>query len=60
MNKLDFMKFAELFDEGIDLSEFTPEELREFIEQSDNERLKQKYYDFYDDVKDKSLKKQDW
>lgn len=60
MNKLDFMKFAELFDEGIDLSEFTPEELREFIMQSDNERLKQKYYDFYDDVKDKSLKKQDW
>lgn len=60
MNKLDFMKFAELFDEGIDLSEFTPEELREFVEQSDNERLKQKYYDFYDDVKDKSLKKQDW
>ena len=50
MNKLDFMKFAELFDEGIDLSEFTPEELREFIEQSDNERLKQKYYDFYDDI----------
>jgi hypothetical protein len=60
MNKLDFMKLAELFDEGIDLSEFTPEELREFIMQSDNERLKQKYYDFYDDVKDKSLKKQDW
>lgn len=60
MNKWDFMKFAELFDEGIDLSEFTPDELREFIEQSDNERLKQKYYDFYDDVKDKSLKKQDW
>lgn len=60
MNKLDFMKLAELFDEGINLSEFTPEELREFIMQSDNERLKQKYYDFYDDVKDKSLKKQDW
>ena len=60
MNKLDFMRFAELFDEGIDLSEFSPDELREFIAQSDNEKLKQKYYDFYDDVKDKSLKKQDW
>ena len=60
MNKLDFMKLAELFDEGIDLSEFTPEELHEFIMQSDNEKLKQKYYDFYDDIKDKSLKKQDW
>ncbi len=60
MNKLDFMRFAEFFDEGIDLSEFTYDELRELVEQSDNERLKQKYYDFYDDVKDKSLKKQDW
>lgn len=60
MNKLELMRLSEYFDEGIDLSEFTYEEIREMVLASDNEELKRKYFEFYDDVKDKSLRKQDW
>ena len=60
MNKLELMRLSEYFDEGMDLSEFTYEEIREMVLASDNEELKRKYFEFYDDVKDKSLRKQDW
>lgn len=62
MNKNDLLKLSEYFDEGISLSDYTPQELEEMLEifKSDKEKFKQKYFDFYDDVKHSSLKKQDW
>ncbi len=62
MNENDLLKLSEYFDEGISLGDYTPEELEEMLEiyKTDKEKFKQKYFDFYDDVKHSSLKKQDW
>ena len=62
MNNNDLLKLSEYFDEGINLGDFTTEELEEMLEvyKTDKEKFKQKYFDFYDDVKHSSLKKQDW
>ncbi len=63
MSQYDLMKRFEQYDE-ISVGDFTPEELEEFLgrkeEPSDASRRKEKYFEYYDDVKDKSLKKQDW
>ena len=50
------------------MADFTPDELQELLErmQADGDQpltpaaFKEKYFAYYDDVKDKSLKKQDW
>lgn len=69
MSELDLLKFLETFAEEAELADFSPEELRDFIEQMHSEgsarpltkeEFKAKYFEYYDDVKDKSLKKQDW
>ena len=69
MSELDILKLLQLYGDETELSDFTPEELRDLLDrmQADGEPLpltkeefKQKYFEFYDDVKDKSLKKQDW
>lgn len=69
MSELDILKLLQLYGDETELSDFTPEELRDLLDrmQEDGEPLpltkeafKQKYFEFYDDVKDKSLKKQDW
>ena len=60
MNERELMKLAESMEE-FSMSDFTVEELRE-MKSSDAsyDKYKQKYFDFYDDVKDKTLKRQDW
>ena len=68
MSKLELLKFLESFEGEVEISDFTPEELKELIEKMSDEggrpltkeELKKRYFEFYDDVKDKSLKKQDW
>ena len=69
MSELDILKLLQTYGDETELSDFTPEELRELLDrmQADGEPVpltkeafKQKYFAFYDDVKDKSLKKQDW
>lgn len=67
ISKLDLMRLCDGYDSEIDLGDFTPEELEELFEQLNEEpkpmtaaEFKKRYFDFYDDVKDKSLKKQDW
>lgn len=66
MTEYDLMKLFSRFEEA-ELADFTPEELEEFyraVEASDvplsPADWKAKYFEYYDDVKDKSLKKQDW
>lgn len=56
MTERELMKLAESLDE-FSMSDYTVEEL-ENKEKSKN--FKDKYFEFYDDVKDKTLKKQDW
>ena len=62
MNEREMMKLSEKYDEDIKPYDFTVEELKDMLDSklSDNDKKKQKYYEYYDDVKDKTLKKQDW
>ena len=69
MSKLDLLKFLESYDGEVELADFTPAELQELIERMQREgrdapltkeEFKKKYFEYYDDVKDKSMKRQDW
>ena len=60
MNEREMMKLAESMEE-FSVSDFTVEELRQMSGSSKSYNdYKSKYFDYYDDVKDKTLKKQDW
>ncbi len=68
MSELDLLKLLQTYGEETELGDFTPEELQALLEELQNgeplplskEAFKEKYFAYYDDVKDKSLKKQDW
>lgn len=68
MSELDLLKFLETYGEEAELADFSPEEIEELMqkmkEEGDRpltpEEFKRKYFEYYDDVKDKTLKKQDW
>ena len=69
MSELDILRLLQTYGEDTDLADFTPEELQELLARMENdgsplpmtkEAFKEKYFAYYDDVKDKSLKKQDW
>ena len=68
MSELDLLKLLQTYGEETDIADFSPDELQELLDrmQSDGdlpltkEAFKKKYFAYYDDVKDKSLKKQDW
>jgi len=62
MTEYELMNLSEQYDEAIDLSDFTTEEIQEMADktQSNNHIIKEKYFEFYDDVKCPTRKKQDW
>ena len=69
MSELDLLKLLQQYGEETDLADFTPDELQELLERmkADGDDLpltpetfKERYFAYYDDVKDKSLKRQDW
>ena len=69
MSELDLLKLMQLYGDETEIADFSPEELKELLDklQAEGEDLpltkesfKEKYFAYYDDVKDKSLKKQDW
>ena len=68
MSELDILKLLQTYGEETEIGDFTPEELQELLDRMQNdgdlpltkEAFKEKYFAYYDDVKDKSLKKQDW
>ena len=69
MSELDLLKLMQACGEETELGDFTPEELQDLLEQMQNngepmpltpQAFKERYFAYYDDVKDKSLKKQDW
>ena len=61
MNEREMMKLAESMEE-FSMSDFSVQELEEMSKnkQSSYSKYKEKYFEYYDDVKDKTLKKQDW
>ena len=69
MSELDLLKLMQAYGEETELGDFSPEELQELLDEMRNngeavpltpEEFKARYFAYYDDVKDKSLKKQDW
>ncbi len=69
MSRLDLLKFLERYGDETDILDYTPEELQELLERMKNgdeplpltkEEFKERYFAYYDDVKDKTRKKQDW
>ena len=69
MSELDILKLLQAFGEETELGDFSPEELKDMLDRmlADGEEMpltpadfKERYFAYYDDVKDKSLKKQDW
>lgn len=66
LTMLELMRLFEQYDSEIDLADFSPEELQELEAQMSAgqsvcaESFKEQYFSVYDDIKDKSLKKQDW
>lgn len=69
MSELDILKLLQAFGEETELGDFSPDELKEMLDRmlADGEEMpltpadfKERYFAYYDDVKDKSLKKQDW
>ncbi len=61
---LDIMKLAHAFDGEFCLSDFTPEEIDEMLgflnDGMTAEELRKRYFEFYDDVKDRTLEKHKW
>lgn len=60
MSEADLYKFFSQYDGEADLSDFTPEELSRLLHEKEKEDYKEKYFTYYDDIKSKSRKKQDW
>ena len=71
MSQYDLMKLFEQFDGEISECDFTAEEMEEYLRYLNSQKAgaevplspaqwKKQYFSYYDDVKDKSLKKQDW
>ena len=69
MSELDILKLLQACGEETELGDFTPDELRDMLDRmlADGGEIpmtpadfKERYFAHYDDVKDKSLKKQDW
>lgn len=60
MSEADLYKFFSSYDGEADFSDFTPEELQNLLQQERKKTFKEKYFEYYDDVKSQSLKKQDW
>lgn len=61
---LDLMKLAQAFDGEFCLSDFTAEELDEMLGLLDGnltvEQIREKYFEYYDDIKDRTLDKHKW
>ena len=60
MSEADLYKLFSSYDGEADLSDFTPAELEKLLREGKQQNFKEKYFDYYDDVKSPSLKKQDW
>ncbi len=67
MGNWELMKLFSEYDDEISEGDFTPEEMEAYLSYAAGEEKplspaewKDRYFEFYDDLKDSSLKKQDW
>lgn len=60
----DLMKLAQSFDGDFCLSDFSPEELDEMLgllnDGATADEIRDRYFEYYDDVKDRTLNKHKW
>lgn len=60
----DLLKLSQTFEGEFNPADFSPEELEELLgllEDADTpEDVRRKYFEFYDDVKDRTLNKHKW
>ena len=60
----DLMRLAQEYDGEFSLSDFTAEEIEELLRPVDEamtvEELRKRYFEFYDDIKDRTLDKHKW
>lgn len=60
----DLMRLASAFDGEFCLSDFTADEIDELLGLIDDgdsvEDIRRKYFEFYDDIKDRTLEKHKW
>ena len=60
----DLMKLAQAFEGEFNLSDFTEEEIEEMLglinENMSIEEIRERYYEYHDDVKDRTLSKHKW
>lgn len=60
----DLMKLAQSFDGDFCLSDFSPEELDEMLgllnDGATVDEIRDRYFEYYDDIKDRSLDKHKW
>lgn len=61
---LDLMRLAQAFDGEFCLADFTPDEIDELLGYFDEgmtpDQVREKYFEFHDDVKDRTLDKHKW
>ena len=67
MSKLELLKLLQQYGDETNIADFTPDELFDLLQEMSHgevpltkETFKERYFAYYDDVKDKSLKNQDW
>lgn len=60
----DLMKLAQAFEGEFCLSDFSPDEIDELLGLLDGnmsaEQIREKYFEFYDDIKNRTLEKHKW
>jgi hypothetical protein len=60
----DLMKLSQVFDGDFNPADFTPDELDEMLNLLDDnmtpDEIREKYFEYYDDVKDRTLNKHKW
>lgn len=60
----DLMKLAQAFEGEFCLSDFSHDEIDELLGLLDDnmsaEQIREKYFEFYDDIKDRTLEKHKW
>ena len=58
------MKLSQSYDGEFNLADFSPEELDELLGSLDKEltveEIREKYFEYYDDIKDRVLQKHKW
>ena len=64
VSKWEIMRLAQKYDGEFSLADFSEEELEELLrpvgEAMTVEQIRRRYFEFYDDIKDRTLEKHKW